>query len=58
MEKKHRTFWGTLGVILVLFGGIYTIAFTLKGGRATYGLWVTGAAIFGGVLLMAWALGD
>lgn len=58
MEKKHRTFWGTVGIILTVLGGIYTIPLAIKGGVYTYGLFVTGAAVIGGVLLMAWMFGD
>lgn len=58
MEKKHRTFWGVVGIILIVLGAIYTIPLAIKGGIYSYGLFITGAAVVSGILLIAWTFGD
>ena len=58
MTRKNKTFWGVLGTILLIFGAIGTISLAVKGQEYLYGLFVTGAFVIVGVLLIAWAFAD
>lgn len=58
MTRKNKTFWGVLGTILLIFGAIGTISLAVKGQEYFYGLFVTGALVVGGVLLIAWTFTD
>ncbi len=54
MASKNRTFFGVLGVIILIFGAIGTIAIAIKGEQYFYVLPITGIAVIMGVLLIAW----
>ena len=56
--KRNSTFWGVLGTILFTIGAILTIAFVVKGEQYLYWLFVTGALVIGGILLIAWVFGE
>ena len=57
MTKKHRAFWGVIGVMLVFLGAIWTIALAVSG-HYLYGLILSGFSVISGVLLVAWVFGD
>jgi len=54
MVSKNRTFFGVLGVIILIFGAIGTIVIAIKGEQYFYVLPITGIAVIMGVLLIAW----
>lgn len=55
---KHRTFWGVLGVIIFVFGFLWTLFIALQGGKYLYWLVLTGGGIIAGILLIAWVFGE
>lgn len=57
-SPKRKLFWIALGTILITFGGLMTIPFTIKGGNFYYGLLFTYLLVIIGILLIAWVLGD
>lgn len=56
-NKKNKTLWGVIGVILTLFGIIGTIPILLNKGYIA-GLTVTALSAIAGIILMAWAFSD
>ena len=55
-ERKNKTIWGVIGVLLTLFGIIFTIPIVLN--REYIGLIITALAVIIGILLMARAFSD
>jgi uncharacterized membrane protein HdeD (DUF308 family) len=58
MAKKNKTVLGAIGVILLIFGVIFTPALAIKGGVYNYGLIVTLFLVIMGVILIAKAFND
>lgn len=57
MVRKNKTVLGVIGVLLTLFGVIFTIPVFLND-QYRFLLPFTAAAVIAGVILMAWAFGD
>ena len=55
-KGKNRTFWGVLGVILVVMGVTGTIPLALN--KQYLGLSITAILVIVGIILIAWAFGD
>ena len=55
--KKKTTFWTTVGALLLVTGGISTIAIAASS-ISVYGLIIPGTAVIAGVLIIAWAMSD
>ena len=55
--KKKRTFWGTVGFILFLYGAIWTISFALNDG-SIIGIISAGISVILGILMISWIFGD
>jgi len=54
---KNKTVWGVIGVLLTLFGIMFTIS-TIITQENVYILPLTGFSVIAGVILMAWAITD
>jgi len=57
-KKKDKTFWGVLGVILLIGGITATIPLALKGEQYLIGIPITALAVITGILLIAWAFSN
>lgn len=57
IKRKNKTIWGVIGVLLTLFGVIFTIPITLNREYSAF-LAVTAIAVVAGVILIAWAFND
>lgn len=58
MKKKNKTPLGVFGLILLIFGIIFTISLSVKGEEYTYGLPITAFLVIMGIILIAWAFND
>jgi len=58
VKRKDKTVLGVIGVILLIFGMIFTPALAIKGGVYNYGLIVTLFLVIIGVILIAKAFSD
>ncbi len=56
-NRKNKTVWGVIGVILTIFGITGTIPILLNR-EYLIGLPITGLSVIVGIILMAWALSD
>ena len=56
--RKNKTFWGVVGVILLVAGTIWTSPFFLRGGIYLYAIPFTTIAVIVGILLIAWNFQD
>lgn len=56
-RRKNKTVWGVIGVILTLFGIIWTIPIVLNR-EYLLALPLTTLSVIIGVILMAWAFTD
>ncbi len=52
---KDSSFWGVLGIIILILGFLGTLVIAIKGSAYAYFLPFTGLAVIIGILLMAWA---
>lgn len=57
MIKKNKTVLGVIGIILTLFGIIFTIPILLNR-EYFFVLFLTGLSVIIGVILIAWAFSD
>ncbi|MAH46535.1 hypothetical protein CMI37_11960 [Candidatus Pacearchaeota archaeon] len=55
---RNKTVIGVIGIILVIFGIIWTIPLALKGVPYVYGLFGTSFLVVLGVILISWAFSD
>ncbi len=58
MIKKHKTFLGVIGVMLVLLGMTYTLALAVRPDKTFSVALLGGLPIVIGVLLVAWIWGE
>ena len=56
-NKKNTTFWGTVGTMLLIIGGLSTLSLAAAN-ASIYWFILTGLLVIIGVLLIAWAVGD
>jgi len=56
-KRKNKTVLGVIGVLLTLFGVIFTIPLTLNREYAAW-LAVTTISVIAGVILIAWTFND
>jgi len=57
MTKKNKTIFGVIGIILTLFGIIFTIPILLNR-EYFFVLFLTALSVIIGVILIAWAFSD
>jgi hypothetical protein len=55
---RRKPFWGAVGMLLAIFGVIWSIPLVLNGRPYVYALPITSVMVVFGVLLLTWVLSE